>query len=109
MRKKRVENMNFYNVKVRDKLTWVTEGTVWINGKSQKRLLKYPAEVIEVFDTTFICKTTDAYYLYRCNKSDGVAVVHGRECGWAEKIKTRSLKEVKPSFERTKEKVCAAA
>jgi hypothetical protein len=48
MRKKRVENMNFYNVKVRDKLTWVTEGTVWINGKSQKRLLKYPAEIIEV-------------------------------------------------------------
>lgn len=101
--------MKFYNVKVRDKLTWVTEGTAWINGKSQKRLLKYPAEVIEVFDTTFICKTTDAYYLYRCNKSDGVAVVHGRECGWAEKIKARSLKEVKPSFERTKEKVCAAA
>ncbi len=101
--------MNFYNVKVRDKLTWVTEGTAWTNGKSQKRLLEYPAEVIEVFDTTFICKTTDAYYLYRCNKSDGVAVVHGRECGWAEKIKTRSLKEVKPSFERTKQKVCAAA
>lgn len=101
--------MNFYNVKVGDKLTWVTQGTAWLNGKPQKRLLKYPAEVVEVFETTFICKTTDVYYLYRCNKSNGVAVGHGRECGWAEKVNFYSPRKVKSSFKGTKKKVCAAA
>lgn len=94
--------MKFYNVKVGDKLSWVTEGTTWINGQHQLQLLKYPAEVVEVFETTFICRTTDAYYLYRCNKSDGVAVGHGRECGWTEKVKTPSLKEVKPFLKKIK-------
>ncbi len=94
--------MKFYNVKVGDKLSWVTQGTTWINGQHQKRLLNYPAEVVKVFETTFICKTTDAYYLYRCNKSDGVAVGHGRDCGWAEKLKTSFKKEVKPFFKKTK-------
>lgn len=79
----------FSNVKVGEKLTWVTEGITWINGQPQKRLLKYPDQVVEVFETAFICRTTDAYYLYRCNKSNGVAVGYGHECGWAEKVKTR--------------------
>lgn len=52
--------MKFYKVKVGDKLSWVTQGTIWQHGKPRKRLLKYPAEV-EVFETTFICRTTDTY------------------------------------------------
>lgn len=101
--------MSFYNVKVKDELTWVTEGVTWIDGQPQKRLFKYPAEVVEVFETTFICRTTDVYYFYRCNKNDGVAVGCGRECGWTEKVKIRSSKKVKPSFKRTEKKMCAAA
>lgn len=76
--------MNFSGIKVGDRLTWVTEGTTWVKGKPQIRLLKYPAEVVEVLESTFVCKTIDAYYLYKCSKSDGVAVGNGRDCGWAE-------------------------
>lgn len=94
--------MEFYNVEVGDKLTWVAEGTTWISGQYQLRLLKYPAQVVEVFETTFICRTTDDYYLYKCNKSDGVAVGHGRKCGWTEKVETPSLIEVKPFLKEIK-------
>lgn len=89
--------MKFYNVKVGDKISWVTQGTIWEHGKPQKRLLKYPAEVLEVFETTFTCKTTDAYYLYRCNKSDGIAIGSGLECGWAERGEICSSKTLNSS------------
>ena len=88
--------MNFYNVKVGEQLSWVTQGTIWLNGKPRKRLLKYPAEVVEVFETTFTCKTTDAYYLYQCNKSDGIAIGYGLECGWAERVKICSSRSINP-------------
>lgn len=84
--------MDFSDIKVGDKLYWVTEGTAWVGGKRQERILRFPAEVVEVSETTFTCKTTDAYYLYKCNKSDGVAVGYGRDCGWAEKVKVYSKK-----------------
>lgn len=86
--------MYFYDIKVGDKLYWLTEGTVWVNGKRQERILRFPAEVVEVSETTFTCKTTDAYYLYKCHKSNGIAVGRGRECGWAEKVKLCSKKTI---------------
>lgn len=91
---KKENKMDFSDIKVGDKLTWVTEGLAWINGERQERTLKFPAEVVEVSETTFTCKTTDVYYLYKCNKSDGVAVGQGRDCGWAEKVNLRSKKPI---------------